>query len=117
MTRAIHTTSHTDTRTAAGYATTRATRADATVTRASGTLGARLWHLRLARSPLHANTLARSLSRQLRQQRVQPRLAAELVSRSILKTPATTAPFPVPAPTPAPASRDNRHEAATRHAA
>jgi hypothetical protein len=86
--------------------------------RPADTLGARLWHLRLTRAPLHANTLARPLRKPRPSKKAQPRLAAELISRSILKTktPSTTAPFPALAPAPAPV-RDNRHEAATRHAA
>ena len=54
--------------------------------RPSRALGTRLWHLRLARSPLHANTLARA-TRLPARSKVQPRLSAELISRSILKTP------------------------------
>jgi len=73
--------------------------------RPASTLGARLWHLRLSRSPLHANTLARPARKPPPSKKARPRLAAELVAHSILKTPALTP------------ARDNRHEAATRHAA
>jgi len=63
--------------------------AAAPTARAPRTLGTRLWHLRLARSPLHANTLARAHGL-ARQPRVQPRLSAELISRSILKKPVSS---------------------------
>ena len=69
-------------------ATATATAAHATTptVRAPRALGARLWHLRLARSPLHANTLTRA-PRLARQPRVHPRLSAELISHSVMKKP------------------------------